>query len=142
MKTNLSIKDENIYQVILQHLFDFSPFVQEKQPFDFSKLVVYQPNETVKFTSYEDMFKYIFNDKYVGQCSNNIEKHGQFVVLDGDEKHVLRVIFPAARASLGLFFPVTASLGLEATKFSDAETIQHYADNYFGFATCLVDNGV
>ena len=35
MKTNLSVKDETIYQVILQHLFDFSPFVQENQPFDF-----------------------------------------------------------------------------------------------------------
>lgn len=135
-------KDQIIYQVILQHLFDFSPFEQVDKPFDVSNLVVYQPNKTVKFTSYEDVFNYIFNDEYVGQRSDNIERHGQFVMLDGYEKHVLRVIFPAARTSLALFFPVTASIGLEDTKFSDAETIQHYADNYFGFATCLVDNGI
>lgn len=126
MKTNLSVKDETICQVILQHLFDFSPFVQENQLFDFSKLVVYQPNKTIKINSYEEMFKYIFNPEYVGQCSNRVEKHGQFVVLDGDEKHVLHVIFPAAR------------LDLEHTKFADAATIQHYADNYFGFTTCLL----
>ena len=60
MKTNLSVKDETICQVILQHLFDFSPFVQENQSFDFSKLVVYQPNKTIKINSYEEMFKYIF----------------------------------------------------------------------------------
>ena len=123
MKTNLSIKDENVYQVIVQHLFDFSLFLQENRQFDFSKLVVYQPNNTVKFTSYEDMFKYIFNHEYAGQCSNNIEKHGQFIVLDGDEKHVLHVIFP---------------VGIEHVMFADAQTIQHYADNYFGFTTGLL----
>jgi hypothetical protein len=127
MKTNLSIKDENIYQVILQHLFDFSPFVQENQPFDFSKLVVYQPNKTVKINSYGEMFKYIFNPEYVGQSSSKVYKHGQFVVLDGDEKHVLHVTFP---------------VGLECAMFASERTIRHYADIYYGFATCLVDNGV
>lgn len=123
MKTNLSVKDETMYQVILQHLFDFSQFVQENQPFDFSKLVVYQPNNTVKFTSYEEMFKYIFNPEYAGQSSNKVEKHGQFIVLDGDKKHVLHVIFP---------------VGMERAMFADAQTIQHYADTYFGFTTCLL----
>ena len=135
-------KDQIIYQVILQHLFDFSPFEQVNQPFDVSNLVVYQPNKTVKFTSYEDVFNYIFNDEYVGQCSDKLEQHGQFVMLDGDEKHVLHVIFPATRLSLGLFFPIVSRLGLEDTKFSNAKTIQHYADTYYGFATCLVDNGI
>lgn len=120
-------KDQIIYQVILQHLFDFSPFEQVNQPFDVSNLVVYQPNKTVKFTSYEDVFNYIFNDEYFGQCSDKVEKHGQFVVLDGDENHVLHVIFP---------------VGLDRGMFAGAKTIQRYADNYFGFATCLVDNGI
>lgn len=127
---NVSNKDQIIYQVILQHLFDFSPFVQENQSFDLSKLVVYQPNKTVKFNSYEEMFQYIFNDEYVGQVSSEVGKCGQFVVLDGDEKHVLHVIFPAAR------------LYLDRSLFAGAKTIQHCADNYLGFATCLVDNGI
>lgn len=133
-------KDQIIYQVILQHLFDFSPFEQVNQPFDVSNLVVYQPNKTVKFTSYEDVFNYIFNDEYVGQCSDKLERHGQFVMLDGDEKHVLHVVFPSVAAKLAA--EAVASLVSEYAMFADAKTIQHHADTYYGFTTCLVDNGI
>lgn len=134
-------KDQIIYQVILQHLFDFSPFEQVDKPFDVSNLVVYQPNKTVKFTSYEDVFNYIFNDEYVGQRSDKLEQHGQFVMLDGDKKHVLHVIFLPC-VSVNLAAEAVASLASECVMFAYAKTIQHYADTYYGFTTCLVDNGI
>ena len=128
----MSNKNETMFKVILQHLFDFSQFEIINHPFDVSKISVIQPDHTVHFDSYEQMFNYIYNDKYVGQLSNDVSVYGQFVMsgLDGEEV-VLQVIFPTSNTC-----SVAVTGGLTLT---DATTIQKLATHLEGLSTCLAD---
>lgn len=128
----MSNKNETMFKVLLQHIFDFSQFEVINKPFDVSKISVIQPDNTVHFDSYEQMFNYIYNDKYVGQLSNDVSVYGQFIMnsLDG-EKVVLQVIFPTSTLNTGSV-AVTGSLNP-----TDATTIQKLATHLEGLATCL-----
>lgn len=130
----MSNKNETMFKVLLQHIFDFSQFEVINKPFDVSKISVIQPDNTVHFDSYEQMFNYIYNDKYVGQLSNDVSVYGQFVMnsLDG-EKVVLQVIFPTSTLNTGSV-AVTGSLNP-----TDATTIQKLATHLEGLATCLAN---